>query len=112
MRPRPGQRKRAVIRAQVFIRDGGCCVPCGIPLDSESWECHHRRYRSRGGSDDLFNLIACCQPCHADRIHGSPELALQRGWAVSQFGPGPELIPVRYADGREVLLSNDAEVAA
>jgi hypothetical protein len=33
---------------------------------------HHRKYRSRGGSNSLANLIHICVPCH-DWIHSRSE---------------------------------------
>jgi hypothetical protein len=102
------------LKRAVWNRDQGCCVVCGAALSEDFWEAHHRRFRSRGGRDELVNLIAVCiNPCHRQRIHldvtGAAEAA---GWAVSQFGVGPESIPVRYHDGRSVLLTNDMEKAA
>jgi hypothetical protein len=99
-------------RARVFERDGGCCVICGAGLTLDYAEIHHRRFRSRGGRDELVNLITVCDPCH-DSIHlDVTGLSTAAGWAVSQFGDGPAVIPVRYFDGRIVLLSNDLETAA
>jgi 5-methylcytosine-specific restriction endonuclease McrA len=100
------------LRRRVYDRDNGHCVVCGQWLDPDYWECHHRRYRSRSGKNELANLIAVCLPCHTDRIHLQPRLSLQRGWSVSRFGVAPELIPVRYYDGTERTLHNTLESAA
>lgn len=100
------------LRRLVWIRDGGRCVACGTYLE-EWWECHHRRYRSRRGHDELANLIALCPSCHKTRVHEDyTGLAEVSGWSVSAYGDGPELIPVRYFDGESRLLTNDSEMAA
>jgi hypothetical protein len=96
-----------VIKRLVWVRDCGCCVVCGGALDPSWWECHHRRFRSRGGKDDLHNLIAVHPKCHLERIHGDITTAEANGWAVSRYGDGPESIPVLYADGSRVLLTSE-----
>lgn len=105
-------REWAALRRQVFDRDNGSCVVCGKTLDPDWWECHHRRYRSRGGRNELCNLVAVCpNPCHLT-IHSRSYDALAVGWAVSRYGAGPELVPVLYADGCKRLLTNDIREAA
>lgn len=50
---------------RVRERDAGRCRVCG----AAGWaEVHHIRYRSRGGSDDLSNLVLLCKACH-DAVH-------------------------------------------
>lgn len=39
---------------------------------------HHIVLRSRGGSNDLSNLLAVCSACH-DWIHGNPLKATELG---------------------------------
>ena len=65
------------IREQVMSRDNGWCERCGI---RPATECHHRLYRSRGGTDDPLNLAALCQPCHMG-CHASSEAP----WVVSGY---------------------------
>ena len=38
-------------------------LPCG-PAPHRGTHVHHRRYRSRGGTNDLDNLILVCEPMH------------------------------------------------
>lgn len=50
---------------RVRERDAGRCRVCG----ASGWaEVHHIRYRSRGGSDELSNLVLLCKACH-DAVH-------------------------------------------
>src|SRR5271154_3393039 len=43
---------------------------CGIRATNT----HHRKYRSRGGTNSLDNLIDLCYPCHAF-IHSQPKIS-------------------------------------
>lgn len=60
-------RDRAAIaaRGEVRRRDGGRCRCCG----KSGFECHHLRYRSRGGKDDPSNQVLLCDTCHR-AVHG------------------------------------------
>jgi len=54
-------------KAQVRHRDGFQCVDCGtkqVILDV-----HHIIPESKGGTDDMDNLVTLCEPCHMKR-HG------------------------------------------
>ena len=48
-------------KKECFERDGYRCKSCG-----GSWQldAHHTVKRSKGGSDDLTNLITLCRFCH------------------------------------------------
>ena len=35
---------------------------------------HHRKYRSRGGTNSIENLVHLCQPCH-DFVHAFPDVS-------------------------------------
>ena len=35
---------------------------------------HHRKFRSRGGTNALSNLVHLCEPCHSF-VHSHPEIA-------------------------------------
>ena len=49
------------LRQQVLRRDGWRCQSCG---SMRNLEVHHRRFRSRSGSDSETNLITLCAACH------------------------------------------------
>jgi ATP-dependent DNA helicase RecQ len=51
-------------RRQVLQRDGSCCVSCGEALGPDA-DIHHLLPRSMGGTDELSNLVALCDGCHA-----------------------------------------------
>ena len=54
------------LRRQVLDRDKSC-VYCGIVLDRYTAKIDHLIPRSRGGSDDLENLVLCCLPCNLQK---------------------------------------------
>lgn len=53
------------LAVQVFTRDGWKCRYCGF---RETLDPHHIKFASRGGKDELDNLITLCRSCH-DGIH-------------------------------------------
>lgn len=80
------------LRAEVFRRAGGRCQADGLhhpncpgKLPVFDWSAHHVRPRSKGGADELENLIAVWCPgglglngCHG-RLHDNPALAKSLG---------------------------------
>lgn len=59
------------IRLAVLDRDSHICVYCG----NDATQVDHILARANGGTDDMSNLVASCQPCnirksdkHAPRI--------------------------------------------
>lgn len=49
------------LREIILERDGKACARCGIKT---KLSIHHIKPRSTGGTDELYNLITLCQPCH------------------------------------------------
>lgn len=58
-----GALPRALVLA-VFQRDGFKCRYCGFAGDSAWFEVEHVKPRSRGGCDELSNLVVACWPCN------------------------------------------------
>lgn len=58
---KPSRKLNPDLRAEVLQRDGGVCRRCG---SNNMVELHHINYRSQGGPDANWNLIALCDPCH------------------------------------------------
>jgi 5-methylcytosine-specific restriction endonuclease McrA len=54
-------------RTLVLQRDGYQCVECG---SDELLEVHHKVKRSKGGSDEMNNLITLCLSCHTKKHKG------------------------------------------
>jgi hypothetical protein len=76
----------------VYIRDGWRCTAPGC-TSRRNLENHHIMYRSRGGSDELFNLTCLCRFHHQLGEHGG--LSSCRGaaplgivWALGRDGAG------------------------
>lgn len=79
-------------RAVEFVeaRSGGVCEACGAARASEV---HHRKYRSRGGTDDVWNLLHLCGWGNHTGCHGL---------AHSKDGHALGLSVNSWADPREV----------
>lgn len=57
------------VKAEVWERDGGCCILCGSPDAAPN---AHYIARSHGGLGIPQNIVTLCQRCH-DRYDNSPE---------------------------------------
>ena len=60
------------LRESTLERDNWECQVCGIDISSRSEtnaHVHHIEPRSRGGTDELYNLISLCHSCH-ESLHG------------------------------------------
>lgn len=89
-----------VLRLAVLARAGGRCDHCGLLL-GDVWECHHRKLRSRGGRDDMTNLVALHLSCH-ELAHGNPAWAEERGLIVASHAD-PAGVPVlRHGRARQL----------
>lgn len=98
---RPGWQN---LRRACKKRDGGRCVLCSVHLTGH-WECHHRKFKSRGGGDHLANLVMLCSLCHRavheERVPADSGLAL---WPSAD----PAKVPARV-HGVLVMLDDDGE---
>lgn len=90
----------------VIDRSEGHCETRGTPLLDGEGQLHHRLLRSRGGKDDIANLIRICPPCHQE-IHGNPALAMANGWTV---GSWETLSKPFNRHGVWVRLENDGSI--
>lgn len=93
------------LRQLVRGRAGGCCELCGIRVGARSYQCHHRKLRSRGGQDSAANLACLCAVCHR-RCHQHPVWATDHGFIVSAYDD-PAAVPVALHESRWVLLTFD-----
>jgi 5-methylcytosine-specific restriction endonuclease McrA len=91
----------------VLQRAKGFCERCGVP--SHDLALHHRKLKSRGGKDEVSNLVAICHKCHnmsTESIHLNPAKATIKGWMVPSWAE-PSDYPIHLADGSIVRLDND-----
>ena len=79
-------------RAHALDRDNYTCQHCGAK--NIRLEVHHIKYRSRGGSDDLENLITLCEKCHCSLHHGKIELKV-RGKKKSSLKHATQMSVIR-----------------
>jgi len=61
------------LRHQVYDRAQGLCEICRGPGDFRGLAIHHKVLRSRGGKDELSNLILLCGRHHSE-AHGIREV--------------------------------------
>lgn len=98
-------------RLLMWLRWGGLCVVCGLPLPRRGWTAQHRRARGTGGTHDpvaasVANGLAVHElPCHR-LIEDHPAYAEQMGWRVPQGGD-PLGTAVTDWDGRVLRLTAD-----
>lgn len=52
------------VRQAVFERDGRSCSYCRRPIEWAEYQCDHVIAVSRGGDDDISNLVASCRTCN------------------------------------------------
>jgi len=93
----PYQRRAALSRRGVFLRDNGTCQYCGRKAESID----HVYPRSRGGAHVWENVVAACRPCNtgkrdrllADsgmRLRTRPEAPKHLSWVLVAFGEVPD----------------------
>ena len=99
------------LRTQLIERCKGYCEMCGASLP-EDWAMHHRQLKSRGGKDELSNLIAVHHGCHnldTKSIHLNPAWSAKFGFMVSAW-QHPEQTPIFYMLNDSVCLMNDGSI--
>lgn len=92
----------------VRTRSQGLCEGCG---QHPATELHHRRYRSRGGTHEVSNLLHLCGSgnhtgCHGKAHTGAGEVL---GWSVESGIAPPAHYPLTYR-GVRALLDDDGNV--
>ena len=96
-----------LLREQVLSRCKGYCEKCGFPLCEDDFALHHRKLKSRGGKDEIQNLLALHHACHntgTNSVHLNVKEATEKGWIVSTRGI-PEEVPVTLFDEASVILT-------
>ena len=106
------------VRQLVWERSRGFCEFCGLPLDPESFDFHHRQGTTK--LDLVANGIAACHFCHViapKSIHQNPRIARDRGFIISRYADASTFSQVPLllfggldkARGRLVVLTSDAK---
>ncbi|WP_322997935.1 HNH endonuclease [Castellaniella sp.] len=72
------------IRFEVFKRDGFKCQYCGASAPEAILEVDHINPVSKGGGNDMMNLITSCKPCNAGKtnVELSDDAAIQKQRAM------------------------------
>ena len=92
---------------KVLERANNYCEVCG--RGGDNFALHHRKLKSRGGKDEVSNLIAVHHECHnlgTNSIHLNPKRATENGWMVPAWAEPSEFL-MHMPDGSKVLLDNE-----
>lgn len=54
-------------KQQILNKSGGICAHCGIKLNLKEFTIDHYIPKSRGGSNEIVNLIPLCEHCNLDK---------------------------------------------
>ena len=95
----------SAVRRVVWARCGGRCEFSGERLDPATWQCHHRKFRSRGGQHSAANAVALTPTAHRGVHRRGQRIAEERGFVVGSTAD-PSTTPVRLFDGRLVRLTS------
>ena len=55
---------KKTIKEYVYRRDRGKCFHCGKSIRLNQTTLDHYFPKSLGGTEEFFNLVACCKPCN------------------------------------------------
>lgn len=94
----------ADLRPILLRRCGGRCERCGH-VTGNFFEAHHRQFRSRGGRDEIVNLVALCKRCH-DWVHANDIKARREGFSLSAYR-FPAFAPINQPLGLPVYLTHE-----
>lgn len=106
------------VRSLVWERCKGYCEYCGLPLDYEAWDFHHRQLSTK--LDLVSNGVATHSFCHVimpKSIHQNPKVATEKGFIISKYVDRSEFpsVPLLLGGGenpergRWVTLSENGE---
>ena len=98
------------LRDLVLARCQGYCEFCGLAL-TDNFALHHRKFKSRGGKDEVNNLIALHHECHnlgTSSVHMNIKTSTISGHVVSRHAE-PNNIPLHLPNGSIVTLTVDGQ---
>lgn len=81
------------LRFEVFKRDGFACVYCGKSPPEVVLECDHIEPKSKGGMDDINNLVTACFDCN----RGKRDIPLDK-------------IPSQLSENLEILKEKEGQI--
>jgi hypothetical protein len=70
---------------------------------------HHRKLKSRGGKNEITNVVALHHHCHnlgTHSVHLRPEEATRQGFIVNSWDDSAA-IAITLFNGSQVLLTNE-----
>jgi hypothetical protein len=100
------------VRDLVWTRANSCCERCGQGLTKQSpHSVHHRKLRSRGGTDHISNLVLLCGSgvtgCHG-LVHSRQLEGHADGWLISTY-EDPQFLGITHWSGELRILLPSGE---
>lgn len=116
--PRPRQRKAVSKRKrfEVFKRDSFTCQYCGRAAPDVTLELDHISPVSKGGTDDVMNLVTSCSDCNSgksDRLLGDDSVIVRQHQQLAELNERREQLKMMLKWRDELTsMRNDVVAAA
>lgn len=99
-------------RAAVWATQDEQCARCSRDVSEQRRAAHHHRPLSKGGNNELANLVGLCGECHAlMHPHNDDEEFMAGDWRDAPMFPSPDADP-RVAVVRKGVRDDEATAAA
>lgn len=92
-------------RRELYHRDGGLCMYCGIRLSFSHMQIEHVIPRSKGGAHSWRNVVATCEGCNRYKDDRTPE---QAGMKLLALPYEPNLAEWLILANRRILADQQA----
>ncbi|MDA3920387.1 MAG: HNH endonuclease [Salinisphaera sp.] len=95
----------ALTRRELFHRDGGLCLYCGVKMSFSQMQIEHVLPRSKGGQHRWRNVVSTCEPCNRYKDDRTPE---QAGMKLIALPYEPNLAEWLLLSNRRILADQQA----
>jgi 5-methylcytosine-specific restriction endonuclease McrA len=102
VKQKPKNRLTTATKDALYARTKGRCDYCGLPMDRNGFDAHHRLQKSLRGHNGLSNLVGLHRLCH-DRVHKQNNYLT--GFLLHSW-EHPENVTIQLFDGM-YLLDNE-----
>lgn len=92
-------------RRELYHRDGGLCMYCGMRLQYSAMQIEHIVPRAQGGEHAWTNVVATCEPCNRHKDNRTPEAA---GMKLLALPYEPNLAEWLILSNRRILVDQQA----
>lgn len=92
-------------RRELFHRDGGLCMYCGLRMTFSQMQIEHIVPRSKGGAHEWCNVVSTCESCNRHKDDRTPE---QAGMKLLALPYEPNLAEWLMLANRRILADQQA----